>query len=348
MRKASLAILMTVALVAPLFAQQQDDESADNTATTQKKKKIKKGKDDVDAIGDRGVGKGVNFYSIEKEIALGKQLAQEVERQAKIIDDPVIAEYVNRVGQNLVRNSDAKVPFTIKVLDVEEPNAMSLPGGFFFVNAGLIALADNEAEMAGAMAHEIAHVAARHGTRQATRGEIVNIGTLPLIFMGGGWTTYGIYQAASLAIPLGFLKFSRGFEREADHLGLEYLYKTGYDPNEFVAFFEKLEKMEKTKPGTLAKAFSTHPMTEDRVVAAQKEIQTILPPRPEYMVSTSEFLNVKARLMAMHNRRKVETDDSGRPTLRRAANGGTVPVDGQSNGQDKKSGDDDRPTLKRR
>jgi predicted Zn-dependent protease len=347
MKKASLAILITVALVAPMFAQQQDDGSADNTATTQKSKKTKKKKDDVDAIGDRGVGKGVNFYSLEKEIALGKQLAQEVERQAKIIDDPVIAEYVNRVGQNLVRNSDAKVPFTIKVLDVEEPNAMSLPGGFFFVNAGLIALADNEAEMAGAMAHEIAHVAARHGTRQATRGEIVSLSTLPLIFMGGGWTTYGIYQAAQVAIPLGFLKFSRGFEREADHLGLEYLYKTGYDPNEFVAFFEKLEKMEKTKPGTLAKAFSTHPMTEDRVVAAQKEIQTVLPPRPEYMVNTSEFLNVKTRLLAMHNRRKVETEDSSRPTLRRAASGGTVPVDGQSNGQ-QKSGDDDRPTLKRR
>lgn len=352
MRKASLAILMTLALVAPMLAQQSDD-SADNTTTAKNKKKKKtnnnkKSKDDVDAIGERDVGKGMNFYSIEKEIALGKQLAQEVEQQAKIIDDPVIAEYVNRVGQNLVRNSDAKVPFTIKVLDVEEPNAMSLPGGFFFVNAGLIALADNEAEMAGAMAHEIAHVAARHGTRQATRSELVNIGTLPLIFMGGGWTTYGIYQAVSLAIPLGFLKFSRGFEREADHLGLEYLYKTGYDPNEFVAFFEKLEKMEKTKPGTLAKAFSTHPMTEDRVVAAQKEIQTTLPPRPEYMVNTSEFLNVKARLLAMHNRRKVDTEDSSRPTLRRAANGGTVPVDGQSNGEDKKSGDDDRPTLKRR
>jgi predicted Zn-dependent protease len=350
MRKGSLAILMTLALVAPMFAQQTDDSTDNTTNTDQKKKKIKNKKDDVDAIGDRDVGKGVNFYSIEKEIALGKQLAQEVERQAKIIDDPVISEYVNRVGQNLVRNSDAKVPFTIKVLDTEEPNAMSLPGGFFFVNAGLIALADNEAEMAGAMAHEIAHVAARHGTRQATRGEIVNIGTLPLIFMGGGWTTYGIYQAAQLAIPLGFLKFSRGFEREADHLGLEYLYKTGYDPNEFVAFFEKLEKMEKTKPGTLSKAFMTHPMTADRVVAAQKEIQDILPPRPEYIVNTSEFMNVKARLMAMHHRRKIESDDStsGRPTLRRADSGGTVPVEGQGNDNGQKSGDDDRPTLKRR
>src|SRR5689334_9233254 len=165
-------------------------------------------KNDPDEIGNRDVGKGVNFYSLEKEIALGKQLAQEVERQAKIIDDPIIAEYVNRVGQNLVRNSDAKVPFTIKVLDTEEINAFALPGGFFFVNSGLMLKAESEAELAGVMAHEIAHVAARHGTKQATKGELINIASIPLIFMGG-WTGYAIRQGAGLAIPLGFLKFSQ-------------------------------------------------------------------------------------------------------------------------------------------
>ncbi len=182
--------------------------------------KKKNPKDDPEAIGDRGVGQGVNFYSLEKEIALGKQLAQEVERQAKVIDDPTIAEYVNRVGQNLVRNSDAKVPFTIKVLDSEEVNAFALPGGFFFVNAGLILKAETEAELAGVMGHEIAHVAARHGTRNATRGQIAQIGMIAAsIAMPYGWTGYAIRQGAGMAIPLGFLTFSRANEREADHLG---------------------------------------------------------------------------------------------------------------------------------
>ncbi|HWB85255.1 MAG TPA: M48 family metallopeptidase [Bryobacteraceae bacterium] len=306
-------------------------------------------KNDPDEIGNRDVGKGVNFYSIEKEIALGKQLAQEVERQAKIIDDPIIAEYVNRVGQNLVRNSDAKVPFTIKVLDSEEVNAFALPGGFFFVNSGLILKADNEAELAGVMAHEIAHVAARHGTRQATRGEIANLMSIPLIFMGG-WTGYAIRQGAGLAIPMGFLTFSRGFEREADYLGLQYMYKAGYDPTAFVDFFEKIETLEKKKPGTISKVFSTHPMTDDRIKASQEEIQKILDPKPEYVVNTSEFNDVKARLEMLHNRRKVDSDkdDQGRPRLRRAPGSGTTPVDGNDGDQQQKPDQDDRPTLKRR
>jgi len=304
-------------------------------------------KKDPEEIGNRDVGKGVNFYSLEKEIALGKQLAQEVEREAKIIDDPIIAEYVSRVGQNLVRNSDAKVPFTIKVLDTEEVNAFALPGGFFFVNSGLVLKADNESELAGVMAHEIAHVAARHGTRQATRGEIINIASIPLIFMGG-WTGYAIRQGAGLAIPMGFLTFSRGFEREADYLGLQYLYKTGYDPTSFVDFFEKIQSLEKKKPGTMSKVFSTHPMTDDRIKAAQDEIQKILVSKPEYVVNTSEFNDVKNRLAMLHNRRKVDSDkDSNRPRLRRAPGTGTGPVD--ENGDDKQKPDqDERPTLKRR
>jgi len=303
-------------------------------------------KDDPDEIGNRDVGKGLNFYSIEKEIALGKQMAQEVERQAKIVDDPIVAEYVNRIGQNLVRNSDAKVPFTIKVIDSEEINAFALPGGFFFVNTGILLNADNEAEMAGVMAHEIAHVAARHGTRQATRGDLVNYGSIPLIFLGG-WTGYAIRQGMGLAIPMGFLTFSRSFESEADKLGLEYMYKAGYDPQSFVDFFEKVQSQEKRKPGTMSKVFSSHPPTADRITAAQKNIEELLKAKPEYVLSTSEFNDVKARVVAMHNRRKVDDakQDSGRPTLRRNPNG---QIDANGDEKAPKADEDDRPTLKRR
>ena len=232
-------------------------------------------KKNPDAIGDRDVGKGVNFYSLDKEIALGKGLAQQVERQAKIIDDPIIAEYVNRVGQNLVRNSDAKVPFTIKVIDTEEVNAFALPGGFFFVNSGLLLKADSEAELAGVMAHEIAHVAARHGTRQATRGELAQLATIPLIFMGG-WTGYGIRQAASILVPDRLSANSRASSKgEADMLELQYMYKTGYDPGAFVDFFEKIESLEKKKPENHLESVldaSARPMRAS--MKAQQNIQT--------------------------------------------------------------------------
>jgi len=306
-------------------------------------------KKDPEEIGNRDVGKGVNFFSLEREIALGKQLAQEVERQAKIIDDPVIAEYVSRVGQNLVRNSDAKVPFTIKVLDSEEVNAFALPGGFFFVNSGLILKAESEAELAGVMAHEIAHVAARHGTRQATRGEIAQIGMIiASIAIPYGWTGYAIRQGAGLAIPLGFLQFSQAMEREADYLGLQYMYKAGYDPTAFVDLFEKIQTLEKRKPGTLSKVFSTHPMTDNRIKSAQDEIQKILAPKPEYVVSTSEFNDVKGRLGMLHNRRKVDNEDPSRPKLRRAPGSGNGPVDENDDGSKPKTDQDERPTLKRR
>src|SRR5579871_1069556 len=305
-------------------------------------------KKDPDQIGTRDVGKGVNFYSLQKEMAIGKQLANEVEKQSKIITDPVISEYVNRLGQNLVRNSDAKVPFTIKVIDSEDVNAFALPGGYFFVYSGLIMKADNEAELAGVMAHEIAHVAARHGTKQATRGELAQLGMIPLIFMGG-WTGYGIYQAASVMVPVTFLKFSRGMESEADMLGLEYMYKAGYDPTCFVDFFEKVETLEKRKPGTMAKVFSTHPPTDDRIKAAQKNIEELLKSKPEYVVTTSEFNDVKGRLLAMHNKRKIEDPrDANKPQLRRAPGAGNGPVDTDEDGKTPKADEEDRPTLKRR
>ncbi len=304
---------------------------------------------DVNSIGNRGVGKGVNLYSLEREIALGKEAAMEVEKSSKLINDPVVTEYVNRIGQNLVRNSDAKVPFTIKVIDSDEVNAMALPGGFFYVNTGLILRADEEAELAAVMGHEIAHVAARHGTKTATKGEIAQFATIPLILLGpGGWAGYGLYEGLNIALPLSFLKFSRDQEREADYLGLQYMYKAGYDPNAFVSMFEKIEAEEKRHPGSIPKVFSTHPPTPDRIQKIQEEIATILPARDEYIVTTSEFDLVKARLRNIENKNKLDNSKSGdKPTLRTRT---------EQQQQDKankqpQSGDDsdpDRPVLKKR
>jgi hypothetical protein len=305
------------------------------------------GKDDVDAIGNRKVGgRGMgDWYSLETEIRVGKQYSMQVENSVKLVQDPVINEYVNRIGQNLVRNSDAQVPFTIKVVDSDEVNAFALPGGFFYVNSGLILAADEEAELAGVMAHEIAHVAARHAMRQQTRANIAQIATIPLIFVGGG-IGYGIYQASGLALPLTFMKFQRNFESEADYLGLQYMYKTGYDPQAFISFFEKIQAKEKKKPGTLAKAFASHPQTPDRIQESQKEIATILPARPQYIVSTSEFDDVKSRLSTIENRHKVvEEKDGSKPSLRRTSTTGSTT--GTGSGTNTNS-DDDRPTLKRR
>src|SRR5438132_2202319 len=299
-------------------------------------------KNDVDAIGNRKMGgRGLgNWYSIEGEIRMGKQYAQQVEASSKLVQDPVITEYVNRVGQNLVRNSDAQVPFTIKVIDADDINAFALPGGFFYVNSGLILAADEEAELAGVMAHEIAHVAARHATRQMTRAQWANIGTIPLIFVGGG-IGYAVRSAAGLGLPMTFLSFQRGFEAEADYLGLQYMYKSGYDPNAFISFFEKVRAQEKKKPGTLAKAFGTHPQTPDRISKSQEEIGRILPARAQYVVTTSEFDDVKGRLAALENRRKVlDQKETGKPSLRRTT--------ASTKSGDSKSPDDDRPTLKRR
>ena len=324
------------------------DSPANTTAAaTAPKETHNKSINDIDDIGDRKVGntgKSIgNWYSIDTDVKLGKQYAMMVESSARMIQDPVVIEYVNRVGQNLVRNSDAKVPFTIKVVDSDDINAFALPGGFFYVNSGLILAADDEAELAGVMAHEIAHVAARHQTREMTRANYVSFASVPLIFVG----SWGVYEAAnaalSLALPITFMKFQRGFESEADYLGLQYMYKAGYDPQAFISFFEKVKALEKQKPGTLARAFSTHPPTPDRIMKSQEEIREILPPRPEYIVDTSEFDQVKARLSAFENSKKsLPKDKPGQPTLRR-----TQTAD-NSNGTNKPNPDDDRPTLQPR
>ncbi|MGA8153143.1 MAG: M48 family metallopeptidase [Terriglobales bacterium] len=301
------------------------------------------GKDDVDAVGNRKMGgRGLgNWYSIESDIKMGKQYAQMVDSSSKMISDPIVTEYVNRLGQNLVRNSDAQVPFTFKVIDSDVINAFSLPGGFVYVNSGTILAADEEAELAGVMAHEIAHVCARHATRQLTRSQYANFATIPLIFVGGG-IGYAAYEAMGLGLPVAFMSFQRGFEAEADYLGLQYDYKTGYDPQAYISFFEKIQAQEKKKPGFIDKTFASHPQTPDRIEASQKEIATILPARAEYTVSTSEFDEVKARLASIENRRKmVDQKDVNKPTLRRTSTA-------DQTGKDAGSTDDGHPTLKRR
>jgi len=344
---------------APAAAQTTPDKKVQDLPPVPQKDNpdVKAGsKQDVDAIGNRKVGNGVNFYSLEREIALGKSLAQEVEHSAKLVDDPVVTEYVNRVGQNLVRNSDARVPFTIKVIDTDVVNAMALPGGFFYVNSGLILRADSEAELAGVMSHEIAHVAARHGTKDATKGELVNLASIPLIMLGpGGWAGYGLYQGLNFAIPLSFLQFSRQHEAEADYLGLQYMYKAGYDPNAFITFFEKIEADEKKQPGTIPKLFSTHPPTPDRVKNIQNEIGNVLPARDQYIVSTSEFDIVKARLQSIENRNKLQSgkNEKDKPTLRTRTERPPQTDGGSSSGGTASptadpTDDPDRPTLHKR
>jgi len=314
--------------------------------------KVKPGSvEDVSAVGNRDIGKrGLgNWYSTDSEIKMGKMYADEIEKSTRFITDPVITEYVNRIGQNIVKNSDCKVPFTIKVIDSDEINAMALPGGFFYVNSGLILNADEEAELAGVMAHETAHVCAHHAAREMTRMNYAQLGTIPLIFIGG-WTGYGIYEAASLAVPITFLQFSRDFEAQADYLGVQYMYRSGYDPQAFITFFEKIQALEKRKPGLVAKAFSDHPQTPDRILHSQQEIARILPAKDEYTVTTSEFDDVKARLARIENKRRlIDNKDGKKPSLRRASNapddnGGTQASDKSGNGSD----GDDRPTLHRR
>jgi len=352
-RRSAMLMLLGSLLLGSVSAVSQDNSSSTSASpsapvATANPKPVKTYHDgsirDIDAIGNRNVGcqRSIgNWYSLEKQIAMGRAYSQQVESSSKLIMDPVITEYVNRVGQNLVRNSDALVPFTIKVLDTDDINAFALPGGFFYVDSGLILAADNEAELAGVMAHEIAHVAACHAAREMSRGQLLNLASIPLIFVGGG-IGYAVQSLAGLAVPLGFMKFSRGFESEADFLGIEYMFKAGYDPQALTAFFEKVKAMEKQKPGALAKAFETHPQTPDRIEKTQREINTLLPAQPEYKVDTSEFEDVKARLVALENRHKIDRTHGGDgPTLRRASHGPT---------SDSKSTDDDdqHPTLKRR
>lgn len=296
--------------------------------------KNKKPKDDPNQIGSRDIGKCLNFFSVEKEIALGKQLAEEVRRQARMKDDPLIAEYVNRVGQSLARSSDAKMPFTFQVIEDESPNAFALPGGFVFVNTGLLKIADEEDEFAAAVAHEIAHVAARHLTCQATKQQLLTMLALPAGAVLGGWGGVLARQGMNVGLPAAFMKFTRANENEADYLGLQYMYAAGYDPNGAVSMFEKLEMLQRQKPGgAVSRIFASHPLDATRIDKVQEAIQRILPSKPEYVVTTSEYHDIRERLLTLQDR---PAKDGQRPVLRRAP---SQPGDPDGDG---------RPTIRRR
>jgi predicted Zn-dependent protease len=318
----------------------QDSDKSKKKSSEKSSSKSLDDKNNPALIGKRDINKGsIQFYSIEREVAIGRQLAAEVDRTSKVINDPLVSEYVNRIAQNVVLHSDSKVPFTIKVIDSQEVNAFALPGGFLYVNRGLLEAADNEAEVAGVIAHEIAHVAARHGMEQASKGELFNYLSIPLIFLGG-IGGYAIRQGLGLAVPLSFLKFSRGAEKEADRLGAQYMWASGYDPNALITFFEKLQAKNKKKPGTLSKLFSTHPMTGDRITEV-RELIAQFPERGEYQLSSSEFGQVKSRIVTIAGAtRGSGRDESGRPTLKRRP---------QTTTDDKGDSEtSNRPVLKRR
>ena len=315
---------------APVATKAEDTakKSTTTASTSTANKKPLSTNEDPSMIGKRNINSGIIAKmsgSTEKEVRQGREAAAEVDRQAKFIDDPVITEYVNRVGQNIVLHSDAKVPFTIKVIDSDEVNAFALPGGFFYVNKGLLLAADNEAELAGVMAHEIAHVAARHAIENQTKASLLEYAALGgSIFLGG--IPGLIYQNTAGIGLLGiFMKFSRGAEEEADKLGVQYMYAAGYDPGAMATMFEKLEAKNKKKPGLISRAFASHPAPPDRRASALA-LAARFPEHEEYVISSSEFQRVKNRLLRLSNARAAtsgalqaggEDGAPGRPTLKR-------------------------------
>jgi hypothetical protein len=283
---------------------------------------------DVNRIGQRNTGKGVNLYSLEKERALGQEMAETIDRQTKFVTDPDIVKYVSGVAQRIIGNSDAQVAFTIKVVDSTELNTFALPGGFLYVDKGVLSELDSEAELAGLIAHEVAHVAARHGTRYATRRTAWNVISFPVIYMAGP----GAIGARQIG-PLALRKFARDAELEADLLGMEYQYAAGYDPQAFIDALERLHN--KQMPAgkhegpfgrplhQIAKSYAFYPPMQERIVKLQSEISGVLPCRDTYVTDTSEFQEIKGRLLAdevvlrRDHAGHGEGGENGGPVLRR-------------------------------
>lgn len=349
LRRASASPLLciVIALLAnPLAAKTKDVPRTVPPAESQKQDHDKDvvsprnaEKYDIERIGARGIGHGLNFYSLKREHQLGLNMAAAFDRNTKLVTDPVVNEYVNRIAQRIVRNSDAVVPFTVKVIDSGDlPRAYGLPGGFLYVDSALILASDGEAELATVMAHEIAHVAARHATRALTRKDMTNIlGSMAMI---AGPAGIAAEDAGGLAGPLSVKKFYRDAEYEADLLGIEYSYASGYDPQAYLGALEKLHALELKKQeefakipgfrlaskvpfhGKIARSFASYPLTEERIDRLHSELSTYLPPRKDYILDTDEFQDVKAHLLAAQTpilHHHSGDDDNKGPVLRRAA-----------------------------
>lgn len=337
---------LTLALAA-VFAWGAVPALANNTAAVKPCSDARNKTDDVYCIGQRRVAHH-SIISEQKEIAIGKKYAEQIDRSAKLVKDPVITEYVNRVEQNIAGSSDAKIPITVRVIDSPEINAFTLPGGFIYVNTGLLHAAGSEAQLAGVLAHETAHVACRHWASDATKKTLLQYAMIPLIFTPMSYPVYiGLSEGMNLGIPMAFLKFSRNDERQADFLGLQYMWKAGYDPDAYLSMFAKIIQEGRRTPGSVAGVFMDHPPTKDRIINAEKEIKTILPSRHQYLVSNSEFQTVQGRLNTLLGRmKKIQAKaQSNKPTLHKREPKSGQPTN-TSGGQSTQ--DDKPPVLKRR
>ncbi len=381
-RMFSLILILTVPLLTPLTVSAQQDQTNQTVQQTEKKKDQSKKADtdksnseksnspsnqatgdnkskplavneDPSKIGTRNINKGFVGWlggSKEKEIAFGRQIAAQVEQQSKILDDPIVTEYINRVGQNIALHSDVKVPVTIKVIDSDEVNAFALPGGFMFVNKGLILAADNEDELAGVMAHELGHVAARHAMENNGKSQLINYGMLAGVIFGGPIASQVLYNGGGMLQGLIGLKFSRQAEEEADRLGVQYLYASGYDPTGMATMFEKLAAKDKKKTKGFGKLLLDHPDSLERRDTSLSLVARF-PEKEEYIISTSEFQRVKAHLLKTTNAKAgitgdLDDGDPGKPTLkRRQPDSGGTTTDSTSDGS---SSSDAPPPLKRR
>lgn len=249
------------------------------------------------ALGAAAVPGQIFGLSEKREIELGTQAAAEIEKQQPVLPDKPTRRYVNRLGQALVHKSGrSNIAYQFRVINSPQINAFALPGGFIYVNRGLIEAADNESELVGVLGHEIAHVVARHSAEQIKRAQVAGLGLGVLDLILGRGTRGQVASAAAQMVTAGtFFKFSRDMEREADRLGAKNVYDTGWEPNGMISFFEKLASLQKRQPNAVATFFSTHPNPSERADNIADLIESF-PPRRDLRTDSRDFQNIKARL----------------------------------------------------